>query len=516
MYALLNAYNKSHLVQEIKHGDHVVNFNLSILLKKRNRAELDPPNQYALLNEYVDYKGKEFKDKLMILYMNADVRLLNTITEPEIYPLPVSIVYEVLDMFDYNDVLDWIIHVRKIQPLANLADKFDDQDTGVTEFTRAQTYLKSEYLELAALTIIIKSVIGIIAHFGYLKQSEIASDYREDILYNFLVGHKVASLPPTVRLSSFVEKLVSISLKETSITSVRIIEKRLPKEYTAEFVLAAVMLQKISIATIINDNPSKHIITGIYTFINNRLSIKGDTSNSIRSKDGYIDAEVGEKESIIESYWMTTAVPPNKPIELNNSVATVDKIIYALGEVLDKSIIEDAKLFMKFILDGNVTPEQISIIRIIYKNSVIDPRGIDHLNIDSIYNLMVVAFAWLWKYDFKYLAILLASITEPMDDDVMGINITVNRTKLPNELRDVLRIYFPYERVIREGVTANLAEENIDDICVGIYGKVWRHMCDSSYLEQIKDINNGLPSDLKVTLVKLSILIEELNGGNNG
>jgi len=509
MFKLLNVYNKSNLIMAIEHNGKDVEFNLSSLLNKRNKVELDPENQFTLLEEYIDYKGPEFKNKLMIAYLNADDRLMGTITMPEVYPLPVSIVYEILDMFDYNDILNWVINIRKVPTLPNLADKFDSDDANDSEFTRAQTYLKSEYLELVALTIIIKSVIGPIAHYGYLKNSEINGAHKEYILYNFIDGHPVSKLPPTLRLKAFTEKLVSIALKESTVTAVRIIEKRIPKEETADYILAAIMLQKVSIASIVNDTSSKNIITMIYTFINNKLSVKGDTSNSIRAKDGYMDAEIGEKESIVESYRMTVSVAPNIPIELNWSLEDTDDIFKLLNLNPDKEIFEDATEFCKIFLDRSISIEQEILLTYIFKD-VITPLGIKYLNIESIYNLMRVGFTWLWMNNHNYLALLLGSVVNTnTDDGVLQVNITVNRSRLPIELKEELQYWFPYERVINKTTTANEAEEAITKLTNEMYGQDWHYICGDKYVNVVDGSRSGLPADLKTLITKMVIYIEK-------
>ena len=512
MFKLLNVYNTSHLVVQIERGDYKVEFDVSSILNKRNKVELDPENQFALLEGYLDYKGDEFKDKLMLAYVNASDRLLMTVTNPDIYPLPVSITYEILDMFDYYDVADWLINVRKVQPLPNLVEKFDTDDANDTEFTRAQTYLKSEYLELAALTLIVKAVIGPIGEYGFINGNEIMGLHKEYILYNFIDGHPISQTPPVLRLKAFVNKLVSISLKEATLTAVRVIEKRIPKEETADYVLAAIILQKVSIATIVNDNPSKNIITMIYTFINNKLSVKGDTSNSIRAKDGHIDVEVGEKESIVESYRMTVSVAPNIPIELNDSVSDINIIAMQMTELygvtLDTGVIADAIEFFKIVLNGGMSEEQMNILTFIFK-SVINPRGMLHLSIESVYNLLVVGFAYLQATDHKYLSLLLGSLANDVEEGVLQINSTVNRSRLPIEVKDKLTEYFPYEKVINKDTTANVAETDISKLANDIYGKTWNFICGEKYVSEVPGAKSGVPSDLKILLSRMVIDLEE-------
>lgn len=506
MYKLNNLYNKAPLTISIEHRDKKVVFDVHSLLSKRNKDELFN-NQFDLLEEYLNYKGDAFKTLLLEKYLIADDRLMLTITNPDVYPLPLSISYEILDMFDYNDVLSWVVNIRKVPTLPNLADNYNISQGNDNEFTRAQTYLKSEYLELVAFSIIIKTVVPTIAHFGSLKNSEIAGTHKEYILYNFILGHPIAEVPPAKRLFMFINKLVEIALKETTLTAVRIIEKRIPKEEMSNYMMSVIVLNKVGTASVVNDTPSRNMITIIYTYVNNKLSVKADAGNAIREKTVMGNENTDDQESIIESFRTNASLSEGKLIELNWAVSDLNIITSQLDVVIAPDLLADASEFCKEIFTSYLSEEQILIISYIFKN-ILDPRAIELLTIDSIYNLIVVAFGYLHTLGFKYLAILITAIPVEASDEIMYINTTVNRSRLPIEIKDTLQTLFPYNRVVNAKNKVNLAEETINDLANEIFSKQWRYTVNDKYINEVPGITEGVPSDLKIQLANLLIHLE--------
>ena len=506
MYKLNNLYNKAPLTISIEHKDKKVIFDVHSLLSKRNKEELFN-NQFDLLEEYLIYKGDTFKSLLMDKYIEADNRLMLSITNPDIYPLPLTISYSILDMFDYEDVLNWVVNIRKVPTLPNLADDYNISQGADNEFTRAQTYLKSEYLELVAFSIIIKTTIPTIAHFGSLKNSEISGVHKEYILYNFISEHKIAQVPPAKRLFMFINKLVEIALKETTLTAVRIIEKRIPKEEMANYMMSVIVLNKISTASVVNDTPTRNMITIVYTYVNNKLSVKADAGNAIREKTVMGNENTDDQESIVESFRTNASLSEGKIIELNWSVSDITIIASQLDIEINKELLTDALEFCKEIYNGYLSEEQILILSYIFKN-VIDPRAIELLNIDSIYNLVVVAFGYLNTLGFKYLAALITAIPIEKNDGILYINTTVNRSRLPIEVKDKLQELYPYNRVINANNKVNITEEAINDLANEIFSKQWRYTASEKYLKDTPGINEGVPSDLKIQLANLLIHIE--------
>jgi hypothetical protein len=198
------------------------------------------------------------------------------------------------------------------------------------------------------------------------------------------------------------------------------------------------------------------------------------------------------------------------------AVSTIERILTQMPELdksyIDQQVLMDAMQFTKVFENGNIDQSQIDILAVIFKN-VIDPRSLSYIKLNSIINLLSVGFAYLWGIGSKNLALLLVSQVDQKPTDVMYINTTVNKSRIPQETKEKLNELFPYKRVINETTTANVAEETINELANQMFDKRWISSFPDRYLEDvIPDKNKAsiLPANLKIQLAEFIIENERI------
>jgi len=495
----------------IEYNGVIKDFTISPLVSKRSKDELDPEKQFLLLNAFLDYKGDSFKQKLMDLYVEADNILMSIITRKDLTPLPYKMVHNILDMFDSKEVKEFARDTYGIKPPPTLKDSFNNTKETDGDLTRAQTYLNDDYYELAALATIIKTVLPVIGEFAYVKNSYIDSTHKEHILFNFITTHPIYNTRAMKKVYDFIDKLVTISFKKEDVAAVRVIEKRISRDDMTEYILASVIFSKISIASTVDDDVGKNVITRMYNYIINKLNVRNDVQSAIRGKKALSDSEggEGERESIAESYRVVSSLPKGWEVEIN--YACSDRTILAnnLNVDIDMNIVEYIRKVVNIFTVKQLSRHQTNLVSIIFKD-IIDPRSFDYLDIDSVLNLLSVGFAYLWAIDCKYIAILITSIPEDGDGDVMTINTTVNRTRLTKEYKDILMDLYPYTRVINSTTSINIVEEFINSISNEIFDLSWSVIVGSEFTDGMggKHGLSNIPADLKNLLADMIIKIE--------
>ena len=513
MLEIINLYNKSQIGVKVSFHGHELEFTIGPLISKRNKDELDYGKQFQLFNAYLDYKGFEFKEAYFNLLQKGDEEIMMSISKKDIHPLPYEMVHDVIDLFDMMDLFNFIKNVYKIKPPSNLLDEFDPMIEKDDKGTRVQTYLKDDYLELAALSMIIKATLPLVGHFLYVRQKEIYSEHSEYLLFNFYRQHKIYDSAPMVKLLGFIGKLIAQPNLGADAESIRVFEVQTSKDEMDVFYLAKVVLQRVSIATIIDDNDNRSLINKIYNYANNRLKSTGDTSKIIRDKTALTDVESGsgDKESMFESYRIMSDLPANYIVEFNTITNSVNKIMgqlpQGMQEVIDDKVLLDTVQFTKIFNNGNFTPYQINIIAIVFKH-FIDPRSINQLTAENLVNLTAIMFAYLWGMGYKTLALLFTAQIDMSSEETMSINITVNKTRIPKEVKAELDILFPYKRVINDTTEVNTVEEFVNEISNEMFDRRWIPTATDNYVIDVigsKNYKNILPSDLKVQMSKFII-----------
>jgi hypothetical protein len=110
------------------------------------------------------------------------------------------------------------------------------------------------------------------------------------------------------------------------------------------------------------------------------------------------------------------------------------------------------------------------------------------------------------------LALLIMSEADYSSNDEFVFNSTVNRTRIPQVMKNELDMLFPYKRVINESTTSNLVEEWIGNIVSEITKRHWIIRTSDQYLEQVHGNyqNKIMPATLKVVIADFIIKHEKI------
>lgn len=516
MFELLNVYTNNPMVIRISYEKESVDFVISELVNKRKKDELNPEKQFLLLNAYLDWKEKKspgYKKGLLDLYLVAEKTILQLMLTKDLNPLPYNMVHNIIDYFDYEDLCDYIKNVYKLKPPMVLKDTFDVNMEKNDSGTRVQTYLKDDYLELAALVLILKSVLPVIGHFSFVKKGYISNSHKEYILFNFIKSHPIYNLDPMQKIIGFVDKLLEVAFKQKEASSIRIIEKRVPKDDLGIYIASQLIFNKMSTSILVDDYDGKNTITRMHGYIQSKLNTRNDNINGIRDKQALSDTESGDgdKESIIESYRITTDLPIGIEVEMDTILSSIELILSQFKREVDMVALNDAIKFTEAFRSVPINSIQVNILGTIFKD-IIDPRGLDYVSLDSILNLLAIGFAYLYKLGFKYLAVLLTSSSVNTSNDDIIINTTTNRTRLPTEIAEQLAKLYPYERVINATKSVNIVIESIHNLTNSMYVYRWVPNAYEKYLIEAKNEAGSvtsLPADLKTKLCLMYIALEE-------
>ena len=125
-------------------------------------------------------------------------------------------------------------------------------------------------------------------------------------------------------------------------------------------------------------------------------------------------------------------------------------------------------------------------------------------------NLIAATYAYLMTLGFHHLAILLTSTPVRLDGEYNGINTTVNKNRIPQDIKDQLQYWFPYNKVVNKDRADNLVEDFINNIANSMYDVRWLPNAPRNIVDEYIPDGELLPTDLKIRLAKFIIKHEEL------
>ncbi len=459
---------------------------------------------YYVLNKFLEYKGEKFRKELFDKLKYAkDMLLLSARNSVE--NMPLTLVHDVLDMFDLNEVTNFIRENNIIRLISGLKEVYDQNRELNDEGSREQTFLVHEYYELIGLLTILKSTLPIIAEYATINTQKLDPKYKEYILLNFYTTHPISQTPPFIKLEQYIQKLIDIVKLDTAEISKRIIETLLSVEEYPRYILGLTLFNRLLVTSeIVADDESKNIISKLYNFVKNRIKLKSMTVDDIKFKNFTNNAVENQFDidSKLEQYRVPTDVTIGNIKEF--------EWIYSNGEYLLKQLglteQDHFDLYMKTLSSiqpmkfKTILPEQIYVTSWIL-NSVIDPRSILYVTIDDLLPAIAASATYCIVNGHEYFAKFLTSyVSEDMNIDKINYS---SKAKIRSELREKLKELYPYHY--------DFVEDSITSIIDSISKTTLITLLPDDVLESLENKERVLEStyDLRNLLAELIITINK-------
>lgn len=526
MFSLQTIFGKNKNMVVAERDGAQINFYISAVIAKTPDAQNDE-HQFTIVNGYLNYKGDGFKSMLFSKLQEIADRV-ETFTGADINQVLQSqfIVTDILQLFDLNDMIYYIRDVYKFVPISRLADIYDESIERNSKGTRAQTYLKSDYIELMAFSSILKIAVLPLYNLAYNKQHELSiakKDFINYILYNFFRSHPIMFTSGPEKLKDMITVLKDQAGKDDKkkdINAVSVLEKGIPKEDIVDFILAIVIFQILVVSSFVTDTNEDNVINNIHTKIKTKLAPNNQTSGTIRSKSpSKTDEGDGlEGESYCETFRIITSLSEGDKIEMNFATESIERIYNQLPDKQKKYVnlaeAKEVRSYISQIDPTNIIKSQITILGSIFKG-IIDPRCLYYVEVNNLFNLLAVAYSYLLNLGFGKLALLMASgvNTKENNSEFMFINIGSTRLRLTAELKEELDILYPYKRIINKTVSENIVESKISELVEELMSNRYIFLLPEETIVNILGSNNQqllLSEDLKILLAQFIITNERM------
>ena len=442
---------------------NVLRFDTLMSIKTAKEAS----DAFNVLNAYVKWRGDEYVDSLYKAF-----EVMNGITKAYIHAPDnqadairnkFSIqLGNIITLLNIDDIYEYVTKIKPVPIPPDLKTSFNQALETDGLGTRDQTYIVDDYEWLMALIVIFKAVYGPLSELIRGNPDHL-KELREVQMLDLLKQQKLYIHPSFQKLKSYISAIVDRTFDKEDLDEVKILTARLPKDTIKELYLAKGIFGKIVTMDQMESTDKFHIVKYLFKDVNSKIKNVGPSSEMIRNKNKPSDAssDSEDKESVIESYRISTEVPPGMAEEFNWAVRDIDVMLRQLPKsVRDNMDMEDVKLGMELASrfePGNITNIHIMIFGVLFKR-LLDPRGIDYLRLDSIRRMIGLGFAVLKSYNCKPLAyILVSKRISPIggngnQDDVMEFGAKINGTKAKGYREDELEELYPF-RLLKEKET---------------------------------------------------------------
>lgn len=515
MFTILQPYIDASVKYTNRAGAELV-FHVENIINRKLREQMAPKDVYYILNKFIEFKGPDFDAKLYNILLKSKNTLIDDLDIPDLDIPPMEIIHDVLDLFDYKEVKDFIVTNRLITPPINLPREYDDTRELDGKGSREQTYIKDDYISLIALITILKATGGCIGQYASNKINLLdRAPLKEYVLFNLYRTHDLYKTEPSfIKIVDSLSKLVERLFKSEEATSIRIIEKTISRDTIPIYITGLTVIHKLLFNNELSDDIRKNTVTKIYGYATDQLRSNDNGKVKIKYTMNS-DSSVTESDSAFESGRVSTTVTVGNIMEFKYNSSDPYRLARQIGITSTKAVINSTlKAFKYFIEDSSAMPIDESVyISAWILASTVDPRSVDYIE-EEVYTNLALSFLWLYEHGYIDLAYIICSFHSHAST-TFKMNIT-QKVKISAELKDELNRRYGHNKLGK--VNSKDKEISYIENTINVYTKALASYNLYSILPEamLMSLTNSrsreviVPGDIKSQLAKLSIELDSI------
>jgi hypothetical protein len=431
-------------------------FNVKPLYKKVDKSTLEGDRQFALLNKFFNRMG--YTDTMLFGRYEKLYELIirDTITTPS--NEFIKELYSFLDLFDYPALIDFVKdESRRVLLVPEMIPgDFDNTLAQDDIHTKAQTYVRSEYEELIAITLVCKAVFPILGTLSKYNTNVVVNKLETMCVFDIVSKHPIFKTRPIERLRAFIHSHTFESNKKFTIDALQTIaiHRGIGLDDLSDYILTNILFKTLPWLIVEENVTNKNLASSCYKAIAN--VVDKDIASLQRIKPQTTDDE--SKESVIEKYRYVSDLSTGNLAEYNTYASSPEDVLQhfcmhhgiplSAGDLKElRSVVKSLKPFRNYpIIDGTVSLVGMFI------SPVIDARALKFLDRDMAINMIGVVFKFLTMIGFTELAHIL---TLTKLDDSHVISDGGGMTPLGIDIKEILDSIYPVQEIVSKTVNKN-------------------------------------------------------------
>lgn len=418
------------------------------------------------------------------------------------------ILKELYSNLSYDDLLTWVKFHRRPRCPPTMHETYLPTDL----VDRRRTYIYKDYVELAALAILLRPMIPIWGEYILRNKKLAGTDYKELQAIRLLYHTGITNLPPAQRLLDYINATTGY---EDPIFSAII--AGLGTEERPEWLLALNLIRRVATGEIDSADPQSNIVTNAYNYTRTKLEQLAK-KNNVKKKEKPQRGPEDDNVSFQEMYKVKERVPRGRVALIEVYSEDPFKNARDIDETVAPELVNECLTWVKELEKRPTYQHQVILVQWVMAK-VISPDGVETLDRLSILRTIAVTQALLWHWGFFDLAALVSACPFPIREDEILSNLD-GRAKIPKDLMDELNATYRYYVVATTkadrakaaaGKVPNEAVKSIENYVDLIKQNDWELFAPPALQERTSKLKHTrrliVPADIRAQLANLVIKI---------
>lgn len=497
-------------VANLTHRDQELKWNIKLI----DKASIKPDvNIFHQINGFWSKLPMEHQDRIFEVYQRLHVTFDEIWETEDLARALLPLIAELCALHDLEDIRKWMDFHSDIHMPHKLDEEFSDSHGAIG--TRDRTYLREDYKQLVVLSIALRPMLLVWGEYVFRTEKEHGTNWKEYKAFQLLSQAYILDdekCPPMARLRKYVE----LSLPQTKEFDSAILDGISTEDFST-WVLALVVIRRLTIGDISGTDPDFNLVAFIYRYVGQK--VKGhDHSFMGMVKPKIPESQSGDSEnnlSKLEGYKVKQEIPAGDIAIVEHYISDVQKLALRVCPTLAgnlgllwESMKSIEQLSVETLWDPQLTIAQWTL------GEAVSPRSFPYLSKKTVLEAMGVAQAVLWHREHFELAGLMTAVAQSNQNELQLTGV-IPQARIPTAMVDELNKLYPHARR-QSGKQKSQKEKNvavlgIDTVTKQFREHEWRLTVPAAWLTKIVQNTNdrryAVPYDIKIKMARLAIEI---------
>lgn len=440
----------------MSHSDQKLVWDVTAFDKSNFEVDFD---MFEYVNQYWARQPKATQDAIFDIYVKINeilsTKVNTTLGSTMRISAMVNWVGELYKIHDSESIEKWITLYSDIKFPGWLKNSYEDMDLGYG--SRAQTYLRGDYIKLICLAFALRMMIPVWGEYIGRTKHETDTSRKEYRAYHLLVKSWLFESEAMEKLRLYVERIVPGEKQKSAIID------GLSSEEFPTWLLAVALIRKICISDIRGIFPEPvttasgtlveppTLVTYIFNHVRERIKHNSNNfSGNVVNKDPENNNGVSPDQEIsrFESYKIKQEISPGDEVAFSVELLNPRRVANIIQPGIDMKFVEQC-IQSRLENDHRIYDPQFTLMQWVMK-PIISPTGLylveKEIDNRKLYlQTLGIAEAVLWVRGHHLFAGLINAELRPSEYAYSSASSTTS-ARVSKELNDEIMRLYPYSR----------------------------------------------------------------------
>lgn len=428
-----NISEKSNELSTIRtvHGDEFLDWGVSVIYRRNNFKDL--PNLFTQINAFFASLPTHKQDAIWAHYVAIHDVVKTVADQDRMKKRLIKLVREMYGFITSDDLVAWMRMHGKIWIPTTTKTEYEDKP-------RDKTYLRDDYYQLGVMSIALRPMVPIFGEYVEQIVRQVGNNYKEWFALSLISESWLYECPPMERLIVYIKSYADLPKISNGA-----VFKSLGTEELPDYLLAKVIVRKVSIGEVTVEDNNSSVISNVFHTIDtslNSLDRNFWKQGSIIPKRNAAEKAEEDNMSSAENYKIKQEVSNGDIIMLSVYTENYTAMAQKVDPTVPLELVEGFVGIVNQMSNMRIDQHHMTLSQWVMARSL-SARAIPSLTKPALLRTIGVTQALLWHWGFKELAALMTAQPAVYEEE-FALSTGDFRARVSKEYIAALMERYPY------------------------------------------------------------------------